>query len=168
MNCSAAGFEAVRGGRRIADPTGAMRGTRIQTHDDHRIAIASFALVGLRVPGVEIAGPEYVGKTFPGYFDPVDRIWKDGIRIVICWFVHSRWAQGTTLPGSNGPLLCSYANTPLLYFLTTHCSVHWAGYIRLCMCTVLHPTTTNEPPAPSRAITTKVKCQPVLRLPDDE
>jgi 3-phosphoshikimate 1-carboxyvinyltransferase len=40
----------------------------VQTYDDHRMAMA-FALVGLRVPGVRIADPGCVAKTFPGYFD---------------------------------------------------------------------------------------------------
>lgn len=39
----------------------------IQTYDDHRMAMA-FALVGLRVPGVRIADPGCVAKTFPDYF----------------------------------------------------------------------------------------------------
>lgn len=39
----------------------------IQTYDDHRMAMA-FALVGLRVPGVVIADPGCVAKTFPDYF----------------------------------------------------------------------------------------------------
>lgn len=47
---------------------GAPRPAVIQTYDDHRMAM-SFALVGLRAPGVEIANPGCVGKTFPGYFD---------------------------------------------------------------------------------------------------
>ena len=32
----------------------------------------SFALLGLRVPGIEIADPGCVAKTFPGYFDALD------------------------------------------------------------------------------------------------
>jgi 3-phosphoshikimate 1-carboxyvinyltransferase len=43
-------------------------GARIETYDDHRMAM-SFALLGLRVPGIEIADPECVAKTFPEYFD---------------------------------------------------------------------------------------------------
>ncbi len=42
--------------------------TKIQTYDDHRMAMA-FALVGLRVPGIEIDNPGCVTKTFPEYFD---------------------------------------------------------------------------------------------------
>jgi 3-phosphoshikimate 1-carboxyvinyltransferase len=39
----------------------------IQTYDDHRMAMA-FALIGLRAPGVTIADPGCVAKTFPNYF----------------------------------------------------------------------------------------------------
>jgi 3-phosphoshikimate 1-carboxyvinyltransferase len=45
-----------------------LRGTRVETYDDHRMAMA-FALVGLRVDGVEIADPRCVAKTFPGFWD---------------------------------------------------------------------------------------------------
>ena len=47
---------------------GAMHGATIDPHDDHRIAM-SFALVGLRQPGVVVSNPECVAKTFPGFFD---------------------------------------------------------------------------------------------------
>jgi 3-phosphoshikimate 1-carboxyvinyltransferase len=43
-------------------------GATIQTYDDHRMAM-SFALLGLRVPGIEIVDPDCVAKTFPDYFD---------------------------------------------------------------------------------------------------
>lgn len=45
----------------------------IQTYDDHRMAM-SFALLGLRVPGIQIADPGCVAKTFPGYWDEFDRL----------------------------------------------------------------------------------------------
>ena len=41
---------------------------RIETYDDHRMAM-SFALLGLRAPGIEIADPGCVAKTFPGFWD---------------------------------------------------------------------------------------------------
>ena len=44
-----------------------LHGARVATYDDHRIAMA-FALVGLRVEGVEIAEPGCVAKTFPDFF----------------------------------------------------------------------------------------------------
>ena len=46
---------------------GPMRGATIDPHDDHRIAM-SFALVGLRLPGVVISNPKCVAKTFPDFF----------------------------------------------------------------------------------------------------
>lgn len=49
--------------------------TRIETYGDHRIAM-SFALVGLVVPGIEVAGPEVVAKTWPGYWDMLDGLSK--------------------------------------------------------------------------------------------
>jgi 3-phosphoshikimate 1-carboxyvinyltransferase len=52
---------------------GEARGARIHTYDDHRIAM-SFALVGLRVPGITIADAECVAKTFPDFFDVLDQL----------------------------------------------------------------------------------------------
>jgi 3-phosphoshikimate 1-carboxyvinyltransferase len=43
------------------------RSARVETYDDHRMAM-SFALLGLRVPGIEVSGPGCVGKTFPGFW----------------------------------------------------------------------------------------------------
>jgi 3-phosphoshikimate 1-carboxyvinyltransferase len=48
-------------------------GAEIETYADHRIAM-SFALVGLRVPGIRIRDPECVAKTFPGYFAAIERL----------------------------------------------------------------------------------------------
>jgi 3-phosphoshikimate 1-carboxyvinyltransferase len=50
---------------------------RVATYDDHRMAM-SFALAGLRVPGITIAGPGCVAKTFPGFWDALDRLWPAG------------------------------------------------------------------------------------------
>lgn len=44
-----------------------VRPARVETYNDHRIAMA-FALAGLKAPGVEIADPGCVAKTFPDYF----------------------------------------------------------------------------------------------------
>jgi 3-phosphoshikimate 1-carboxyvinyltransferase len=46
---------------------GAVRPTRFGTYDDHRMAM-SLALIGLRAPGIEIADPGCVAKTYPGFF----------------------------------------------------------------------------------------------------
>ncbi|HLG51070.1 MAG TPA: 3-phosphoshikimate 1-carboxyvinyltransferase [Chloroflexota bacterium] len=45
----------------------------VQTYDDHRMAM-SFAVVGLRVPGLSIANPSCVAKTFPDFFDRFARL----------------------------------------------------------------------------------------------
>ena len=39
----------------------------IETYDDHRIAM-SFAIMGLRVPGIRIKEPGCVSKTYPHFF----------------------------------------------------------------------------------------------------
>jgi 3-phosphoshikimate 1-carboxyvinyltransferase len=44
-----------------------VHGGLVRTHDDHRMAMA-LALLGLRVPGVEIDEPDVVAKSFPGYW----------------------------------------------------------------------------------------------------
>ncbi|MEM9134217.1 MAG: 3-phosphoshikimate 1-carboxyvinyltransferase [Actinomycetota bacterium] len=45
----------------------------VETYDDHRMAM-SFALLGLRHPGIAIADPGCVAKTFPDYFSVLDRL----------------------------------------------------------------------------------------------
>ena len=47
---------------------GAMQGARIATYDDHRIAM-SFAMAGLRTPGVIIENETCVGKSFPNFWE---------------------------------------------------------------------------------------------------
>lgn len=46
---------------------GAPHGARIDTYDDHRIAM-SFAMAGLRTPGVVIADPRCTAKSFPTFW----------------------------------------------------------------------------------------------------
>jgi len=59
--------EELDDGLRIEPPL-KPRAARVKTYSDHRMAM-SFALAGLKVRGVEIAGAECVRKTFPDYFD---------------------------------------------------------------------------------------------------
>lgn len=47
---------------------GAPQPCDVRTYDDHRIAM-SFAVTGLRAPGIGIADPECVSKTFPQFFE---------------------------------------------------------------------------------------------------
>ena len=45
----------------------------IRTYNDHRMAMA-FALIGLRVPGIEIENPSCVSKTFPDFFEVLNTL----------------------------------------------------------------------------------------------
>lgn len=56
---------------------GEPRAARIETYDDHRMAM-SFALLGLRAPGITIAGPGCVAKTFPDYWRELDALRTPG------------------------------------------------------------------------------------------
>lgn len=47
---------------------GRLRGAAIDTYDDHRMAM-SFAMAGLRIPGMVINDPGCVSKTFPDFFE---------------------------------------------------------------------------------------------------
>lgn len=47
---------------------GNYKGCDIETYDDHRMAM-SFAVAGLKIPGVRILNPKCVEKSFPDFFD---------------------------------------------------------------------------------------------------
>lgn len=78
---SAVAAELARLGVRVEErpdgltiyPAARITPATIQTYDDHRMAM-SFALVGLRAAGVEIADPGCVAKTFPDYFERLDQL----------------------------------------------------------------------------------------------
>lgn len=50
----------------------------IETYDDHRMAM-SFAVIGLKIPGVKIKDPECVSKTFPNFFDKLENSLGSGL-----------------------------------------------------------------------------------------
>lgn len=52
---------------------GPLRPAVIETYDDHRMAM-SFALAGLVVPGIRIADPAVVSKTWPGFFSMLEAL----------------------------------------------------------------------------------------------
>jgi len=56
---------------------GEPRPARIETYDDHRMAM-SFALLGLRAAGITIADPDCVAKTFPAYWRELDALRSPG------------------------------------------------------------------------------------------
>ena len=53
-------------------PDGRPGPARVETYDDHRVAMA-FALVGLLVPGIVITDPDCVRKSFPTFWNEFDR-----------------------------------------------------------------------------------------------
>jgi 3-phosphoshikimate 1-carboxyvinyltransferase len=66
--------ELTRLGARVEEAAGdlqihpsSLHGGEVETYGDHRMAM-SFALVGLKVPGVRIRDPRCVEKTFPDFF----------------------------------------------------------------------------------------------------
>ena len=52
---------------------GPSRGAAIDTYNDHRMAM-SFALAGLRIPGVTIRDPDCTAKTYPSFFADLERL----------------------------------------------------------------------------------------------
>lgn len=63
------GLTVAGGGARVP--------ARLATHGDHRLAMA-FAAVALAVPGVVIEDPGCVAKTYPGFWDDLER---SGVRL---------------------------------------------------------------------------------------
>jgi 3-phosphoshikimate 1-carboxyvinyltransferase len=59
----------------VIDPPSseALKPARIATYNDHRMAM-SFALAGLRIPGVMILDPGCVAKTYPGFWSDLERL----------------------------------------------------------------------------------------------
>jgi 3-phosphoshikimate 1-carboxyvinyltransferase len=71
LNAIAPGLAAEEGDDLVVDPAALANGARtarIETHDDHRIAM-SFALAGLKLPGITIVNPACAAKTFPAYWE---------------------------------------------------------------------------------------------------
>lgn len=69
----AEGLNRLGGHAVVEEDTLVITGSRprpavIDSHGDHRVAM-SFALAGLRIPGVEVSDPEVVDKTWPGYWE---------------------------------------------------------------------------------------------------
>jgi 3-phosphoshikimate 1-carboxyvinyltransferase len=50
-----------------------MHGAEVETYNDHRMAM-SMALIGLKVPGVVIKNPGCVAKTYPGFWDDLEKL----------------------------------------------------------------------------------------------
>jgi 3-phosphoshikimate 1-carboxyvinyltransferase len=55
---------------------GSVQPATVQTYNDHRMAM-SFAVTGLRQPGIRIADPGCTAKTYPRFFEDLDRLCGD-------------------------------------------------------------------------------------------
>jgi 3-phosphoshikimate 1-carboxyvinyltransferase len=53
---------------------GKPHGAEIETYDDHRMAM-SFAVAGLAVPGIRIKGERCVDKSFPGFWETLQKLY---------------------------------------------------------------------------------------------
>ena len=67
-NLSRLGVPVESGRSSLRIEPGQPCGATVTTHDDHRIAM-SFAVLGLRTPGVVVDDPGCVAKTFPDFFE---------------------------------------------------------------------------------------------------
>lgn len=70
LNAIAPGLAREEGDDLVVTPSALSAGSRparIDTRNDHRIAM-SFALAGLRLPGVTVLDPACTAKTWPGYW----------------------------------------------------------------------------------------------------
>ncbi len=59
-----------------------LHGAQIETYHDHRVAMC-FAILGLKVPGLEIKNPACVNKTFPNFFQKLAAPPPQGLGAVI-------------------------------------------------------------------------------------
>lgn len=73
------GIAADAAGEDLAIAGGIPHGARIETYDDHRIAM-SFAILGLAVPGMAIEDPECVGKSFPGFWATLENLRRKAVQ----------------------------------------------------------------------------------------
>ncbi len=73
------GIEATEDVDGFTITPGPTRAAVVETYDDHRMAM-SFTVLGLVRPGVSIADPGCVAKTFPTFFDVVESLRADHLR----------------------------------------------------------------------------------------
>jgi 3-phosphoshikimate 1-carboxyvinyltransferase len=69
------GIRAEETGDGLVITGGKPQGAEIETYNDHRIAM-SFAVLGLRAPGMRIRNPGCVGKSFPGFWDEFEKLYQ--------------------------------------------------------------------------------------------
>lgn len=73
MEIERLGAGAEVGDDRLTITPAPLRAARVETYEDHRLAM-SFGLVGLVKEGIEIANPGVVGKTWPQFWDLLEKL----------------------------------------------------------------------------------------------
>jgi 3-phosphoshikimate 1-carboxyvinyltransferase len=73
------GVEAKETADGLVITGGKPHGAEILTYNDHRIAM-SFAIAGLTVPGMRITNPNCVNKSFPAFWDELEKLSGGGDR----------------------------------------------------------------------------------------
>jgi 3-phosphoshikimate 1-carboxyvinyltransferase len=69
------GVHAVEDGQSLVIRGGRPHGAEIDPHDDHRLAM-SFAVAGLRVPGIRIRNEICVAKSFPNFWEVFGKLYE--------------------------------------------------------------------------------------------
>jgi 3-phosphoshikimate 1-carboxyvinyltransferase len=68
------GIDARHHGHALIIHGGQPRGAKIETYNDHRIAM-SFAVAGLKVAGISIKNESCVEKSFPEFWDVFESLY---------------------------------------------------------------------------------------------
>jgi 3-phosphoshikimate 1-carboxyvinyltransferase len=74
-NIGRLGGNAFLNGPDLIIKSGRLKGALLDTYSDHRIAM-SFALAGLKIPGVKIFNPECVHKSYPNFWIDLKKLSK--------------------------------------------------------------------------------------------
>jgi 3-phosphoshikimate 1-carboxyvinyltransferase len=75
MELSKLGIEARETADGLVIRGGEPRGAVIETYNDHRIAM-SFAVAGLKAPGMVITDPDCVAKSFPDFWEFFEKLYR--------------------------------------------------------------------------------------------
>lgn len=73
LTAAGVAVEETQDGLHIAPSRATLRGARLGTHHDHRLAMA-FAVLGSVVEGIEVDDPDVVSKSWPGFWGMLDEL----------------------------------------------------------------------------------------------
>jgi 3-phosphoshikimate 1-carboxyvinyltransferase len=77
------GIRTEQGADWLSVEGGKVHGSEIETHNDHRLAM-SFGIAGLAVSGIKIKGERCVDKSFPGFWEALQKLYeKDCQRVAL-------------------------------------------------------------------------------------